>query len=240
MALAMHRARKLLVSSVVEETAARDLSRFFSPEITRRITASEREVSVGTGRLRKAAILMVDIRGFTRLASATQPDELICLLADYQSKMVPIIQGHNGTIDKFLGDGIMATFGAAVASETFAADALEAVDAIMAANDNRPVDHQADKRPALKIGAAVTTGRIIFGAVGDASRMEYTVIGDAVNLAAKLEKHTKTEGVQALCSAVAYETARSQGYRSPAGCRILKNRRIEGVAQPQDIVVLAP
>jgi adenylate cyclase len=228
------------VSSVVEETAARDLSRFFSPEIARQITASEQEISVGKGRLREAAILMVDIRGFTRLASVTQPDELICLLADYQSKMVPIIQGHGGTIDKFMGDGIMATFGAAVTSQTFAADALKTVDAIMTATDNRSVDLQSDQTPLLKIGAAVTTGRIVFGAVGDASRMEYTVIGDAVNLAAKLEKHTKSEGVQALCSAIAYETARNQGYQPPVGRRILENRNIEGVGQPQDIVVLAP
>ncbi len=240
LALAIYRARKLLVSSVVEETAVRDLSRFFSPETARQITAAEQEISVGKGQLREAAILMVDIRGFTRLASVIKPDNLICLLADYQSKMVPIIQGHGGTIDKFLGDGIMATFGAAITSETFAADALKAVDAIMTATDNRSVDLQSDKKPLLKIGAAVTTGRIIFGAVGDASRMEYTVIGEAVNLAAKLEKHTKTEGVQALCTASAYETARKQGYRMPTGPKILENRNIEGVSQPQDIVILAP
>ena len=183
---------------------------------------------------------MVDIRGFTRLASAIKPDDLICLLVDYQSKMVPIIQGHGGTIDKFLGDGIMATFGAVITSETFAADALKTVDAIMTATDNWSVDLQSDKKPLLKIGAAVTTGRIIFGAVGDASRMEYTVIGDAVNLAAKLEKHTKSEEVQALCTASAYDTARKQGYKMPIERKILENRNIEGVSQPQDIVILAP
>jgi adenylate cyclase len=239
MALAIYRARKLLVSSVVEETAARDLSRFFSPETARQITDAEQEISVGKGQLREAAILMVDIRGFTRLASVIKPDELICLLADYQSKMVPIIQGHGGTIDKFLGDGIMATFGAVITSETFAADALKTVDAIMTAPDNRSDNLQSDKKPLLKIGAAVTTGRIIFGAVGDASRMEYTVIGDAVNLAAKLEKHTKTEGVHALCTASAYETARKQGYQMPTGRKILQNRNIDGVSPPQDIVILS-
>ena len=240
MALAINRARKLLVSSVVEETAVRDLSRFFSPEIARQITASEQEISIGKGQLRESAILMVDIRGFTRLASVIKPDDLICLLADYQSNMVPIIQGHGGTIDKFLGDGIMATFGAAVTSETFAADALKAVDAIMNAADNWSADLQANHQPPLKIGAAVTTGRVIFGAVGDTSRMEYTVIGDAVNLAAKLEKHTKSEKVRALCTASAYETARKQGYQPPVGRKIRENRNIEGVSQPQDIVVLSP
>lgn len=239
LALAINRAQKLLVSSVAEETAVRDLSRFFSPEIARQITASEHEISVGKGQLRETAILMVDIRGFTRLASVIQPDDLICLLADYQAKMVPIIQSHGGTIDKFLGDGIMATFGAAVISETFAADALNAVDAVMTAADNWSADLQADKKPLLKIGAAVTTGQVIFGAVGDASRMEYTVIGDAVNMAAKLEKHTKSEGVHTLCTASAYETARKQGYRPPVERKMLEIRNIEGVIQPQDIVILA-
>jgi len=183
---------------------------------------------------------MVDIRGFTGLASVIKPDDLICLLADYQSIMVPVIQDHGGTIDKFLGDGIMATFGAASASPTFAADALKAVDAVIAAADNWAADLLADEKPLLKIGVAVTTGRIIFGAVGDASRLEYTVIGDAVNLAAKLEKHTKKEGVRALCTASAYDTARSQGYRRPVDPGTLESRIIAGVNQPQHIVVLAP
>ena len=182
---------------------------------------------------------MVDIRGFTRLASVVKPDDLICLLAEYQSYMVPIIQRHGGTIDKFLGDGIMATFGAAIESQTFAADALKTVDEIMVAAGSWSAGLQADNKPRLEIGAAVTTGRIISGAVGDATRMEYTVIGNAVNLAAKLEKHTKSEGVRALGTAAACEIALQQGYLPPVGRMNLKKRDIEGVGSPLDIVVLA-
>jgi adenylate cyclase len=69
--------------------------------------------------------------------------------------------------------------------------------------------------------------------------MEYTVIGDAVNLAAKLEKHTKSEKVRALCTASAYETACQQGYRPPVEHQKLENRNIEGVSQPRDIVIMA-
>ena len=133
----------------------------------------------------------------------------------------------------------MASFGAAVSSQTFAAEALKSVDEIMATADNWAADLQANHQPLLKIGAAVTTGQVIFGAVGDTSRMEYTVIGDAVNLAAKLEKHTKSEKVRALCTASAYETARQQGYQPPVGHKKLENRNIEGVSQPQDIVIMA-
>ena len=81
--------------------------------------------------------------------------------------------------------------------------------------------------------------KIIFGAVGDATRLEYTVIGNAVNIAAKLEKHTKSEGVNALCTAAAYETALRQGYQPPVDHRILTDRNIEGVEKPLDIAVLA-
>ena len=238
-AVAIHRAQRLLVRSVAESTAARDLSRFFSPEIARQITAAEQEVAVGEGQLREAAILMVDIRGFTRLASVIKPDELICLLADYQSLLIPIIQRNGGSIDKFLGDGIMATFGAAVTSDQFAADAVKTVDEIMTAANSWAAELQAANRPLLKIGAAIATGKIVFGAVGDATRMEYTVIGDAVNLAAKLEKHTKSEGVDALCTAAAFETAQQQGYRPPHELEKRFGRDVKGVEKPIDIVILA-
>ena len=237
-AVTLTRARKLLVKAVAEGTAARDLSRFFSPEIARQITTAEQEVMVGKGQMRDAAILMVDIRGFTRLASLISPDDLIDLLAEYQSRMVPIIQRHGGSIDKFLGDGIMATFGAAATSESFAADALTTVDEIMVAADSWYAELQTQKKPLLKIGAAVTTGQIIFGAVGDATRMEYTVIGDAVNIAAKLEKHTKSEGVRALCTAAAFKKALRQGYLPPDKRRTITGRNIEGVEKPLDIVLL--
>ncbi len=90
------------------------------------------------------------------------------------------------------------------------------------------------------LGATVATGRIIFGAVGDESRLEYTVIGDAVNLAAKLEKHTKSEGVRALCPAETFETAARQGYRPRLDVAPARSSRIEGVAHPVEIVILAP
>jgi adenylate cyclase len=239
LAVAITRARKLLVKAVAQGTAAHDLSRFFSPEIARQITTAEQEITVGKGQARDAAILMVDIRGFTPLASVIKPDDLINLLADYQSRMVPIIQGHGGTIDKFLGDGIMATFGAAVVSDRFAADVLTAVDDIMRAAETWITKLQLENKPVLNVAAAVTSGPIIFGAVGDATRMEYTVIGDAVNLAAKLEKHAKVEAVRALCTASVYETALQQGYRPPADRRKLNRQTIEGVAKLQDIVILA-
>ena len=152
--------------------------------------------------------------------------------------MVPAIQRHNGTIDKFLGDGIMATFGAATESETYAADALRAMDEVMAMAEAWNAERVREGKPGLRIGAAVATGRVIFGAVGDETRLEYTVIGDAVNVAAKLEKHTKEEKVRALATAEAYAKAGAQGYRPTAAPEERPGRRMMGVEGSVDLVVL--
>jgi adenylate cyclase len=109
---------------------------------------------------------------------------VIAILADYQQQIVPILQPHGGTIDKFMGDGIMVTFGAALQTETFAADALRAVDDRMRGADDWNAGRIARGEPELRVGTA-----------GDESRLEYRVIGDAVNLAAKLEKATKDQAV---------------------------------------------
>lgn len=238
-AAAIGRARSLLVRSVTEGQAARDLSRFFSPEIADQITASEEAVSAGAGQARDAAILFCDIRGFTGFSNTHQPTEVIAMLADYQRQIVPILQKHGGTIDKFMGDGIMVTFGAALPTDTYAADALRAVDELMHAaadwNDRRI----ARGEPELRVGAAVASGRLIFGAVGDDSRLEYTVIGDAVNLAAKLEKATKDQKVRAHTTKATYDIALAQGYMPPDAKETRPGATVAGVDGPMDLVVLA-
>ncbi|MBI9084101.1 MAG: adenylate/guanylate cyclase domain-containing protein [Desulfobacterales bacterium] len=240
LAVAISRARLLLVRALSEESAARDLARFFSPEVAGQIVASEEQIRAGQGKARDAAIVNCDLRGFTRLAAGMAPDDLICLLTDYQALMVPVIHRHGGTVDKFMGDGILATFGAAVANDTYAADALRAVDAMLAAVDGWNEERRRNGQPAVAIGAAVAAGPVVFGAVGDATRLEYTVIGDAVNLSAKLEKHNKAEGVRALAPARDFDLAMAQGYRPPHDCRPLGARRVDGVDAPLDLVVLAP
>src|SRR5262249_29036598 len=212
LAVAIWRARGLLVKSVAEQAAASALARFFAPEIAQSIRGAEREIRAGQGQAREAAILTTDLRSFTKFSMSVAPNDVIALLIDYQRRIVPIIQRHGGAVDKFLGDGILATFGCAVPSETYAADALRAALEI-----ERAAAIWARARAAAGLGpigggVAVTTGRVIFGAIGDESRLEFTVIGDAVNLAAKLDKHSKTEGVRALTTAAAYDLALAQGF----------------------------
>lgn len=239
LALAISRARHLLVRSVSEGAAARDLSRFFDPGVAARIRTAAMSIKAGEGELRDVAIVNVDLRGFTRLSTELEPDEVMRVLQDYQGRVCPLIASNGGSIDKFLGDGILASFGAVAASPTAAADALRAADAVIAAADHWIAERQAAGLPALTVGMAVSSGRVVFGAVGDGERLEFTVIGDAVNFAAKLEKHNKDEKTRAVTDAVTYALAEQQGYRPPAVRERRPGRRVGGVADLVDIVVLA-
>ena len=237
---ALIRGRRLLVRAVAESAAAQELSRFFAPEIAKRIRGSDRQIAAGSGEAREAAIVNFDMRGFTRYAETHAPDSVMGLLGAYQRLIVPIIQKHGGSIDKFLGDGIMATFGAATPSDTFAADAVRAVEESIAAAKDWQAQNEREGRPAPRVNGAIATGRIVFGAIGDETRLEYTVIGDAVNLSAKLEQFNKQLGTSALCDAATYELALAQGYDSgAAGRRGAERKLIPGVSQPVDVVVLA-
>jgi adenylate cyclase len=178
------------------------------------------------------------MRGFTQIASSVPPNALIALLAEYQARLVPVIQRHGGSIDKFLGDGIMASFGAARPSDSYAADALRAVDDLLSEAEAWRAAREAEGRPAPRVGAAVAVGPVLFGAVGDETRLEYTVIGEAVNLAAKLEKHTKTARVRALTTAEAFALACAQGYAPIKDRTSLPQQHVAGVTEPVDLVAL--
>jgi len=238
-AVALARARRLLERSVAEATAAQDLSRFFSPEIARQITLAEQAIRAGEGEARAAAILSVDIRGFTSLSHRLSPTDLIALLTDYQSVVVPAIERNRGTVDKFLGDGVLASFGAAVSSDAYAADALRAADAIVAAADDWNERRRTAGRPEVRIGLAVASGRVIFGAIGAETRLEYTCIGEPVNHAAKLEKHNSVGGTRAITDATTYALAKAQGYRPATEPEHRANCMVSGIDAPVDLVVLS-
>ncbi len=239
LAIAVMRARVLLVNSVREASAARSLSRFFDMDVAKQIAGSGEELSPGSGVSREVAIVCIDIRGFTPLSQSMTPGQLVRFITEYQSRIVPAISKNGGAVDKFLGDGLLVTFGAVKKNATYAADALRAVEDIMAAADDWNRERQSDGLPPVGIGAAVATGAVVVGVIGDADRLEFTVLGEAVNLTAKLESHTKHEKVRALASAAAYETAKAQGYDPQTTHRSLARRRVGGVNAPVDIVVLA-
>jgi adenylate cyclase len=239
LAIALVRARKLLIRATAEHQAAADLSRFFAPEIAGRIRDTDAEIEPGDAELREAAIMMTDLRGFTPLTEQLSPKEVMTLLSEYQSRVVAAISAEGGSVDKFMGDGILASFGAAAPSDKPAAQALRAAEAILKETRQWQRWRETADLPAPAVGLALTTGTVMFGAIGDASRLEYTVIGDPVNLAAKLEKHTKEEKVRALCTLSAYDMALAQGYQPSVECEQRHARKVDGVQTELDLVVLS-
>jgi adenylate cyclase len=239
LAIALHRARKVLIRATAEQIAAGELSRFFAPEVAGRIRETDSAIEPGQAELRDAAILMVDLRGFTPLSHSLPPRDVIELLSDYQARMVAAIDGCGGSVDKFMGDGILASFGATRPSTTYARDALRALEAIASGALIWKEERRAKGRAAPPINAAVATGRVMFGAIGDASRLEYTVIGDPVNLVAKLEKHSKVERALALCPVETLELARMQGFVPARELELRADRSVDGLDEPLDLAVLA-
>ena len=238
LAIALIRARKLLIRATAEHQAAADLSRFFAPEIAGRIRDTDTEIEPGDAELREAAIMMTDLRGFTPLTEKLSPKEVMTLLSEYQSRVVAAISAEGGSVDKFMGDGILASFGAAAPSDKPAAQALRAAEAILKETRQWQRWRETAGLPAPAVGLALTTGKVMFGAIGDATRLEYTVIGDPVNLAAKLEKHTKAEKVRALCPRSTYEEALEQGFEPDRDFEQRRGRKVEGAPAELDLVVL--
>lgn len=238
LALVLKRGRSLLVQAVAESAAARDFSRFFDEGVASQIRGADSEIAAGEGLKREAAILNVDMRGFTTLAEKMPPADVMSLLADYQARFVPAIQDNGGTIDKFLGDGIMATFGAVEENETFAADALRATDAIIEIADAWSRDRTAEGLAPIAVNASVASGPLVFGAVGGPNRLEYTVIGSPVNASAKLEKHNKELDARAVTTGETYDLALVQGYVHAAE-RPRVRTAIAGLGEDRDVVVLS-
>lgn len=238
LALVVARGRALLVEATREQVAATELSRFFVPEIADRIRGAEAEHMAGVAERRTASILMTDLRGFTGMARGMEPEPLLRLLGAYQGLVVHAVRAHGGSIDKYLGDGVLASFGAVAPSETHAADALRAIEAIQAAAAAWVPPEPG--MPPIAIGMAASAGEVLFGTVGAEGRLEYTVIGDAVNLAAKLEKHNKAERSAALADAATFALAMAQGYGPALAVEHRSARAVAGVDGTLDLVLLGP
>ena len=238
LAIAVQRAQRLLITAVREEAAGREIRRFLSSGVADAISQSDTLIEAGHAAERDAAVLMLDIRGFTAFSKSVPPAAVVEMLTRFHARIVPLIKANGGVIDKFLGDGVMATFGAVKPSGTAAADALRALDAIMAEAgmcDASPPG--ANLTASLEINGAVAAGRVVFAALGYDDRLEYTVIGDAANLAAKLEKHNKIERTRALVAGATFDLAVAQGYVPAREPLWRRNVQVAGTTGPMDVVV---
>lgn len=243
LAFSMYRGRRLFITAIRDEVALADLSRFFGKGVSDTVVDAETQAVAGTAVEREAAIMMLDIRGFTTLTGGLSPRQVVEILTSLHARIIPIVRRHGGVIDKFMGDGIMATFGAVTPSATAAADALRALEQIMAEvrawqADERTGPADAPSRKVFEVHGAVVAGPVLFAIVGAGDRLEYTVIGSAVNLAAKLEKANKTEGTRALTTIATLETAIGQGYTPKAPARKVIDQDVAGIAQRLDLAVI--
>jgi adenylate cyclase len=216
----------MVLEDVTEEKRVRStMSRYMSKEVADQLLSAG-ELELG-GKEQKVTVMFSDVRGFTSIAEALGPRETVSLLNQYFTEMVDVIFKNGGILDKYMGDGIMALFGAPFIGLNDADNALAAADEMMARLAELNARRVADGQVALDIGIGFSTGATVIGNIGSVRRMEYTVIGDAVNLASRLEGATKQYGAKIILSEM---TVRD--LRRPATLRELDLIRVKGKDRP--------
>jgi adenylate cyclase len=170
---------------IEEEKKRQNLSRLLSPNIVKQIVSQDLDVQLG-GISREVTVLFADIRGFTKMSEKVSPPELITLLNSYFEFMVEKIFQYDGTLDKFIGDEIMAIWGAPFAQTDHRSRALKAVIEMRKALETFNISQQSAGLPTLQVGYGLNAGVVVAGYVGSTQTMSYTVLGDAVNVASRL------------------------------------------------------
>ena len=163
-------------------------------------------------------VLFSDIRGFTTVSEKGQPEEIVAILNEYFTRMVEIVFAHKGTLDKFVGDMVMALFGAPLDDPNHAEHAVDAALEMIRELNRLNEKWAAEGRPALDIGIGISTGPMIAGNIGSEAIMSYTVIGDSVNLGARLESLNKEYGTRIIISEATREALPGR-YHLPAARR---------------------
>lgn len=188
----------------VESRGKRHLTKLFGqyipPELVSEMAESDEQLNL-TGESREMTVLFSDVRGFTTIAESMQPHDLTQLMNQFLSAMTQAIQENRGTIDKYMGDAVMAFWGAPLHDTQHASHAIAAALAMQKALLGVNQSFKQSGWPSLEIGVGISTGLMTVGNMGSNFRMAYTVMGDAVNLGARLEGLTKEYGVPVVVSA---------------------------------------
>jgi len=221
------RARRLLARSIAETRRRMNLTRYLPQEIAGRLAEGGLD-ELRRGERRQVAVLFVDIRDFTGLTEAMAPDAIGALATDFRRRVALAAGATGGVIDKFVGDAAMVVFGlddAPPDARRPAAAALACARVL--------VKEMAGATPPLRVGVGVHWGEAYCGAIGDESRLEFTVLGDVVNVAARLEALTKAAGAAIVVSADALAAAGADPLRD--GWRPLPPTEIRGRAGGLDL-----
>ncbi len=184
---------KARIGASLEKKHLRDqqkelVRRFATPEVAQDLQDSGFFLG---GKLVRASVMFSDIRGFTSLAEAQSPEETIELLNAYYALMFDAISGHGGVVTLMMGDGLMSIFGAPIPLPDHCASAVRAAQEMVALIELFNVDRTAADKPPIRIGIGIASGEMVAGYAGTNARATYTCIGDIVNLASRLEVHTK-------------------------------------------------
>jgi len=240
-AAAVWRSRRLVMRTVDTERQRANLSRYFSSNVVDELAESDTPIT--TSQSVGAAILFADIVGFTALCEQRSPAEVIDVLKEFHARMEDVVFAHGGTLDKYIGDAVMVTFGTPRPGDDDAARALrcarEMLRSVDAWNEERA---RADQR-SVRIGIGVHYGPVIVGDVGGPQRLEYTVIGDPVNVASRLERLTRELATPLLVSGDLLDAARvdaAVGAGDLDGLVEVEPQSLRGRSEPLRCFALTP
>ena len=195
---------KFVLENKSKEQVKSAMGKYMSQDVMRRVIQDIDNLGLG-GKRATVTVLFSDIRGFTSMSEQMSPQEVSEILNEYFAEMEPIITNYNGVINKFIGDAVMAIFGEPIQDKNHAQNAVKCAYAMLKKVKELQKKWVAEGRPKLDIGVGINTGEVFVGNIGSINRMEYTVIGDTVNLASRLESYNKTYKTKMLISPSTYE-----------------------------------
>ncbi len=214
----------------------RMLSQYVSPAMLDEVLAQRDEIlHAGVGKTETLSILFSDVRGFTKISETLPAEKVVTLLNCHFSEMADAIFNNFGTLDKFIGDAIMAYWGAPIPVSDHADRSVKAALDMMRALDTVNQRLAEMGLPSIEIGIGINTGDVVLGNIGSDRKLDYTVIGDAVNVASRMEGITKMYGVPVVIS----ETTR-MALNTPRPCVLLDYVRVKGKTEPMAIYLPLP
>ena len=207
LALTVRRSSLLLKSHAASERERSNLARYFSPNVVAEL--SQNDEPLKQVRTQDVAVLFVDIMGFTALADGRDPEDVIRTLRTFHGRMERAVFDNGGTLDKYLGDGLMATFGTPFAGESDAGNALRCARSMMESVADMNREREQAGQPPLRVGFGLHYGPVVLGDIG-ANRLEFAVIGGTVNVASRLESLSRTLKCSLVASADIVDRARAE------------------------------